>query len=272
MNEPLHVTRQQVAAAKLRVVLDRKLGRATPELVWRIASVRLRWTPAAELHVATSEPSAKVEMLPEQSAQSEEVADLPAESPELEPQNQAAWHLAKALHLIVLEDYRQGLEHALRAVDLYRSVNVVDGEADALEVSGLAAAHLGNYGAARSDCQAALDIYRQRFNQVGEASDLRALGYIEYRSDRYRESVGYYNQALDLRQSPDNTENLATILDALGRSLVALGQHGAARDAWHEALRLYRAHGRNDDAERLQRELEELDIRDNADHGSKTGE
>jgi predicted negative regulator of RcsB-dependent stress response len=51
---------------------------------------------------------------------------------------------------------------------------------------------------------------------------------------------------------------VAEILDLVGRPLVALGQHDEARTAWREAVELYREHGREADAERVRRQLDDL--------------
>ncbi|MBW4722287.1 hypothetical protein [Saccharothrix obliqua] len=48
-------------------------------------------------------------------------------------------------------------------------------------------------------------------------------------------------------------------LDSVGHSHAAFGQHIQARAIWREAFRLYRDHGRDTDAERARRQLDDLD-------------
>ncbi|WP_238413220.1 hypothetical protein [Saccharothrix deserti] len=68
----------------------------------------------------------------------------------------------------------------------------------------------------------------------------------------------HYRQALTQFRDLDNTYNAADTLDRLGHPHVALGQHDQARAVWEEALELYRAQHRTEDAERAQRQLHEL--------------
>jgi hypothetical protein len=54
---------------------------------------------------------------------------------------------------------------------------------------------------------------------------------------------------------------VADSLDSIGHPHAVLGQHDQARKAWREALRLYREQGRDTDATRVQRQLDDLDAR-----------
>ena len=55
MNQPPNVTEEQVAAARLKIVLDRKLGRATPDRVRRIATMTSS-QPAGTNDLGTLQP------------------------------------------------------------------------------------------------------------------------------------------------------------------------------------------------------------------------
>jgi hypothetical protein len=50
----------------------------------------------------------------------------------------------------------------------------------------------------------------------------------------------------------------AELLDKIGGPHLALGHHDQAREAWREAVELYRQQGRDDAAERVQRQLDDL--------------
>ncbi|MFC0438712.1 BTAD domain-containing putative transcriptional regulator [Kutzneria buriramensis] len=48
----------------------------------------------------------------------------------------------------------------------------------------------------------------------------------------------------------------ATVLDRIGHSHAALGGHEQARSVWRKALEMFRAQGRDQDADRVRRQLD----------------
>ncbi|PSL55932.1 hypothetical protein B0I31_104223 [Saccharothrix carnea] len=70
--------------------------------------------------------------------------------------------------------------------------------------------------------------------------------------------MDHYRQALTLFQGLGDEVGVVGTLDHLADPCAALGRHDEARDAWHEALRLYRRQGRDADAERVQSRLDAL--------------
>ena len=156
-------------------------------------------------------------------------------------------------------DNRQALAHARRALDLYRAVDLPEREADALNSVGWYAAGLGEYDTAHDHCQAALILHRRHHDPVGEAHTLDSLGFIAHRIGHHGQALGYYQQALSLYRELGNTFYAASALDHFGHAHAALGQHEQVRVAWQEALRLYREQGRVADAQRVQRQLDDLD-------------
>lgn len=71
--------------------------------------------------------------------------------------------------------------------------------------------------------------------------------------------MDYHQQAAALFRDIGHTYGKADTLDHLGQTHHVLGQPQQARAAWHEALDLYQAQRRAVDAERVQRQLTELD-------------
>ncbi|MFJ7211832.1 BTAD domain-containing putative transcriptional regulator [Amycolatopsis sp. NPDC098790] len=155
-------------------------------------------------------------------------------------------------------DDRRAVDHARSAVDLYRTLGRPVWEAHALNVLGWFDARLGNFGTARAHCSAALTLLRRHHHPNGEAATLDSLGYIAHRVGEHRQAVDHYEQALTLFRTLDDAYEVAKTLDGLGHPHAALGQHDQARKAWQEALALYREQGRDDDAERVRRQLDNV--------------
>ncbi|MDU0294775.1 tetratricopeptide repeat protein, partial [Saccharothrix longispora] len=156
-------------------------------------------------------------------------------------------------------NFRQALKHAGRAKNLYQDLNQSIWEADALNAVGWLTAHLGDYDTARAHCQIGLTLFRQHRHSEGQAHTLNSLGYIAHRTGHHRQAIDHYRQALPLFRSLGATTSVADTLDTLGQADTALGQHDQARAAWREALELYREQGRDTDADRVQKQLDELD-------------
>jgi DNA-binding SARP family transcriptional activator/Tfp pilus assembly protein PilF len=173
-----------------------------------------------------------------------------------EPTHQARTHRALAWIWERMGDDRQALQHARRALDLHRSLGQPVEEARALNAVGWYTARLGDYQAARAYCQKALDVHRRHHNHDGEANTLDSLGYIDHNSGRHRQSIDRYQHALTLRRDLGNTNEVANTLEKLGHPHTALGEHEHARTVWREALQLYRDQHRDDDAARIQHQLD----------------
>ncbi|ROP34818.1 AfsR/SARP family transcriptional regulator [Saccharothrix texasensis] len=175
-----------------------------------------------------------------------------------DPVQSAYTHQALAWAWGLREDHRRASGHAQHALDLYRRLDQPGRAATALNLMGWYAAQLGDHATARDRCQAALDVHRQHHNAHGEASALTSLGYIDHCTGRHDQAVQHYRHALTLRRSLGHTTGTADTLDHLGHPYSALGRHTRARAVWQEALGLYRQQGRDDDAARVQRQLDDL--------------
>jgi tetratricopeptide (TPR) repeat protein len=159
-------------------------------------------------------------------------------------------------------DDQQALNHVRRALNLYRGIDHPVSEARALNAMGWHAARLGEHDDARSHCQAALALHRHHRSVDGEAGALDNLGYIEHHSGRHTQAVDYYRDALTLRRELGHSYYVAETLDRLGHPHTALGHVDQARRVWLEAMKLYRDQGRDNDAVRIQRQLDDLDTSD----------
>ncbi|MEU4806417.1 tetratricopeptide repeat protein [Actinosynnema sp. NPDC023587] len=176
-----------------------------------------------------------------------------------DPTEQAHTHRVLALVWGSRGDARRALDHAHRALDLFRTLDLSVWEAVALNLVGWHSARLGELDAARDCCHAALVMHRDHRNLDGESNTLDSLGFIARRAGEHQQAVDYYHQALTLYRALDNAYQVADALDHTGHPHAALGRHEQARVAWREALELYREQGRTFDAERVQRQLDDLD-------------
>ncbi|WP_033435944.1 ATP-binding protein, partial [Saccharothrix syringae] len=156
-------------------------------------------------------------------------------------------------------DDRRALNHARHALDLHRSLDQPAREAHALNAVGWYAARLGEYDSARIHCHAALTLHRHHHNPAGEAQTLDSLGYIAHHVGDHQQAVDHYEEAMIIFRTLAYTYLAAEVFDHAGHSYVALGQHERARAVWREALKLYRDQGRTADAQRVQRQLDDLD-------------
>lgn len=155
-------------------------------------------------------------------------------------------------------DNRQALAHAVRARALFRVLDQPVLEAFTVNAAGWLAARLGQYDLGRRRCLAALAQHRRHHNPIGEAKTLDSLGYIAHQTGDYEQAIGYYRQAVGLHRALGNTTEAVNSLDRLGHPHAALGRPGEARAAWEEARRMYLDQGRDGDAARVQRNLDDL--------------
>jgi nucleoside phosphorylase/tetratricopeptide (TPR) repeat protein len=171
---------------------------------------------------------------------------------------QATTHQVLAFAWEPRGDDRRAMIHARHALDLYRALDRPVWEADALNLVGWFATRLGDFDTARGHCLAALTLHRHHNHPAGEAATLDTLGLIAHRTGDHRQAVDHYHQALTQYRTLGYAYEVANTLDNVGHPHAALRQHEQARAVWREALELYREQGRTADAERVQRQLDEL--------------
>ncbi|MEV4049566.1 BTAD domain-containing putative transcriptional regulator [Amycolatopsis sp. NPDC049688] len=189
-----------------------------------------------------------------------------------DPTEQAHTHRALAYAWVRRGDDRRALGHARHALDLYRTVDLPVREAEALNAVGWCAARLGDFDTARDHCDAALTLHGHHHNLEGEATTLDSLAFIAHRTGDHQQAIDHYHQARALRRTLGDAYEAADTLDSIGHPHAALGQHERARQVWQEALELYREQGRDDDAERVQRQLDDLDDRHDGDQPAPSAE
>jgi DNA-binding SARP family transcriptional activator/tetratricopeptide (TPR) repeat protein len=149
---------------------------------------------------------------------------------------QANTHHALALWYERQDRPRDALEHAKQALASYRAGGNPRGEADALNYIGWSYALLGDHAEALVHCQPALALYQEVGDRDGEAAAWDSLGYAHQHLRHDADAIVCYRQALALRRDLGDRYWKATTLTHLGDIHHAMGDAGAARAAWADAL------------------------------------
>jgi tetratricopeptide (TPR) repeat protein len=168
-------------------------------------------------------------------------------------------HHSFALALERVGDDACALEHAKQSLRIVRSLGDELGEGRQLNAVAWFEARLGDYERAREACQAALRINLATGDPDGEADTLDTLGFIAFHSGQFDEAREYYERAIVHFRAIGHTHYQADIHAHLGEIHRALGHIDAARTSFQASHELYRANRRNTDADRIQRQLNDLD-------------
>jgi len=128
--------------------------------------------------------------------------------------------------------------------------------ADRLLQSGQQALTQQQFSLALKHLQAALTLYRQQRNQVGEGKALEGLGDVYYTQQDYRTAIEFYQKALMIWQKTSDRQHEAITLDILGLSHLYLGELQNALAYFNQALPVWRVVGDSPEARQRQREGE----------------
>lgn len=77
-------------------------------------------------------------------------------------------------------------------------------------------------------------------NWLGEAHTWDTLGYIHHHSGEHAAAASCYRPAIDLFRDLGNSHYTAIVLTHLGEACREISDTGVARDAWQQALSLFR--------------------------------
>lgn len=171
-------------------------------------------------------------------------------------------HLEQALHLSVADgdvlgealtsielaqlhesrhNLPQALDHAFRAVELFRGADHQTGLARALTTLGWVRAQRGELWEGLNACRMALAAHdRSRYRDLdGTAVTLDTLGYVYQRSGDCNSAVSTYRRAVNLvREIGADLVREAATLRRLGDCLKRTGHADESRQAWEDALRI----------------------------------
>ncbi len=169
------------------------------------------------------------------------------------------------IHVALAQAYGQhnlphaALNHATSALRLHQDIDLPMAKAIALNSVGWYNARLGRYDQARIHCEAALLLARRVRHPDIEADILDSLGYIANHTGNHHDAVEHYRSALGLYRAASADYYFADTLGRLGHAYYALGRFEQTRMVWLEALEFFRQQGRDEDAEQVRRQLDDLD-------------
>ncbi|NUT46125.1 MAG: tetratricopeptide repeat protein [Saccharothrix sp.] len=143
-----------------------------------------------------------------------------------------------------LDNHERALEHATRALELYRISGYTARKAEAMNAVGWHSAKLGRFAEALLYCEQALEMCRGLGYRVAEASTLEDLAYIHRHTDRLAEAAEHYRASAVAWGALGYHHHEAESLRMLGEVHRDLGEADEARAVWAQAAQLLRARHR----------------------------
>ncbi|MFB9208566.1 BTAD domain-containing putative transcriptional regulator [Nonomuraea spiralis] len=151
-----------------------------------------------------------------------------------EPALEAHVHLGLTVPLSRIRPGRE-LEHAVRAMELFRQGGDVVGEARALNNAGWWRAQRGEYEQALADCRRAQRLLAEFGYPQGEGHAWDSVAYVLDAMGHHAEAVACYERAAELLRGCDDLYPAAETLVRLGETHALAGEAEAALDAWKRA-------------------------------------
>ncbi|GGV48720.1 hypothetical protein GCM10010495_78200 [Kitasatospora herbaricolor] len=139
--------------------------------------------------------------------------------------------------------YEEALDHARRALDVYRTLSSPNLVARELNAVGWYLALLGRHREAVASCREALPLLQETGNRFSEAATRDSIGYALYHLGELHEAVGHFEISLALYEEVLDRYNQAEVLDHLALAQRDLGDARAARESWQRAADLLGAIG-----------------------------
>ena len=140
----------------------------------------------------------------------------------------------------------EALDHAQRALDIYRKEQHRTGEARMLNAVGWLLTELGDYPQAIETCSQALALLEEAGDRPGLANTWDTLGYARHRLGDLPAAMACYERALGLFRGDGDRFHEADTLHHLGDTLRAAGRDEEARETWRGALAILEGIGHTD--------------------------
>ncbi|WP_112267103.1 AfsR/SARP family transcriptional regulator [Lentzea terrae] len=157
-------------------------------------------------------------------------------------------------------DFGRAFEHAQASLPHYRRTGNRMLLALAHNNIGHCAAEIGDTRRGRQHAAKALELLHELGDRLGEATAVDTLARIEHQAGHHTEAIALYERALALYRAENDDYMTANSLSNLGHPHVALDQRERAAHVWLEALDLLEQQGRDDEADRMRRQLAELHV------------
>jgi tetratricopeptide (TPR) repeat protein len=126
---------------------------------------------------------------------------------------------------------------ALCGASTEKAINL-NAQATALNDLGWYHARLGEFEQARAQCRHALELYRRDGSQYGQGITLDSLAYICHQSGDHAQAIVHYRLAVGHLRLAGALHAAADVLVRLADACQAVGDAGAAEDAWQQAMQI----------------------------------
>lgn len=156
------------------------------------------------------------------------------------------------------EEYHRAHEHATAALPYYQQTGNQMLIALAHNNIGYCAAEIGDTEQGREHATKALELLHELGDRQGEATALDTLGRIAHQAGDHAEAITLHEQALELYRAENDDYTTVNVLIALGHPLLALEQRDQAVEVWQRALEMLEQQGRDDEADRVRKQLAAL--------------
>jgi tetratricopeptide (TPR) repeat protein/DNA-binding XRE family transcriptional regulator len=137
-------------------------------------------------------------------------------------------------------DYRAAATALEAALEIYRELGDRLGQANTLTSYGSAMRLLGDYSAAVTALEAALEIYRELGDRLGQANTLTSLGVVRYATSAYPDAAAALEAALEITRYLGDRLAQARALMFLGMVRRMTGEYQVAVAVLEEALKVGR--------------------------------
>ena len=160
----------------------------------------------------------------------------------LTPSDQICLHqkLSEAYNNINPSD---GEKHALRTIELARSIDDIPNQADGYRLLGISHVYRGNYEKAMTNFFEALKLSEFVNDKKGIAISLKNIGGIQYSLNQYEKALEYASRGLALERELNDSSGIADGLFAKGLLESRLGNDSASMASYEQALEMYKLLG-----------------------------
>lgn len=152
-----------------------------------------------------------------------------------DPAMEAKATLALAWALDCADRPADALPHALAALDGYRRLGRLMGQAHALNGAGWCYGRLGDHERTLTYSTQALELYRELSSSRGEAAALDSIGRAHHRLGRPGHAIAHFEAALRIDEQVADRPNEADTLEHLAEALLDVDRDDEARAAWRRA-------------------------------------
>jgi DNA-binding SARP family transcriptional activator/tetratricopeptide (TPR) repeat protein len=152
------------------------------------------------------------------------------------------------------------LAHAQDALDIYKSIGDLRGEAAAADRLGVICYYSGKFREALAYQQEARSLYEQSSDLAGEAEAVFHCGVLCMELGRLSESLNHFRESLAIFQRSGNLHSTAKTLNSIAEVSRRQGYHRDALDAYQKALSIYQGMGARQEGATVMQNIGQIHI------------